>query len=44
MASSEHAATISISVLSGRQNQPSQIALGMEPSKMAFSYTSMYAA
>jgi len=41
MAISDSAATTSIRVRSGRQNQPNQIAPGMEPSRMPFSYTSM---
>jgi hypothetical protein len=40
-ARSATAATASISVRSGRQNQPSQTVQGMAPSKMPFSYTSM---
>ncbi len=43
-ASNENAATASISAASGRQNQPSQIKLGMAHSRMPFSYPSMKAA
>jgi len=41
MASSDRAATDSISLASGRQNQPSQIRPGTAPIRMPFSYTSI---
>ncbi len=44
MPSSDSPATAAISSCSGRQNQPSQMALGMLASRMPFSYTSMWAA
>ena len=37
MASKDNSATTTINALSGRQNQPSQIADGTAPSKMPFS-------